>query len=195
MVWEKYALKRCSWDDFQFAVTTASLFKLDLLCKALERNFPGRLGTSWDWNEPIMRAVEVISRPTRLAPHYSDIKSNSCFQELLPCCWQGRTPRELKSCRAVEVDRVSFRGQSWRRETLQSFTSAVLGGDVTKVRNIMRTASATFFFRGEYLSGYFCEDQFSCLQVLSSPVSTAIDRNQNGFFFWTFISDWQTAIG
>ena len=181
MVWEKYALNKSSWNDFHFVVTMASLFKLDLLRKALERRFP-RLGTSWDWNEPIMRAVEVISRPTQLAPHYSDIKSNSCFQELLPCCWQGKTPQKLKS-KAVEVDRGSFCRQSWRQQTLQRFTSAVLDGDVTSIRNIMKKASANLFFRGDRLADYFCEHQFGCLQVLSSPFCIAIARNQREVFF------------
>ena len=81
MVWENYASRRSSFDDFHFAVTMASLFRSEHLCKALEKRFPW-LGTCWDLNEPIMRAVEVISRSTRLAPHYSNVGPNSCFREL-----------------------------------------------------------------------------------------------------------------
>ena len=186
MVWEKYASTRSSWDDFHFAVTVASLFKFVLLRNVLERRFSS-LGTSWDWDEPIMRAVEVISRPARMVPHYSVIEWKSSFQEVLPCCWQGRTPRE-SSTMAIVMDRRDSRGQSWRRETLQRFTSAVMAGDVTQVRNIMENGPATFFFRGDRLSDCHCdcdltEIQYSCLQVLTSPICIAIARNQREVFF------------
>ena len=86
MVWQKYASKRSSWDDFHFAVTMASLFKFELLRNALERRFPS-LGTSWDWDEPIMRAVEVISRPARMVPSVFrfriEIKLSGSFAVLL----------------------------------------------------------------------------------------------------------------
>ena len=186
MVWENYALRRSSFEDFHFAVTMASLFRFEHLCKALEKRFPWLgSGTCWDLNEPIMRAVEVISRPTRLsAPHYSYIKPKSCFRELLPCCWEGTKPHSM----AVEVDEEDFRGQNWRRETLRRFTFAVLDGDVTEVKNIMRRGSASMFFRGDRLSDYECESQykevrFSCLQVLSSPFCLAIARNQREVLF------------
>ena len=186
MVWEKYALRRSSWDDFHFAVTMASLFKFELLRNALERRFPS-LGTSWDWDEPIMRAVEIISRPARMVPNYFDIKSKSSFQEVLPCCWQGKTPRE-SSTMVIVMDRRDCRGQSWRRETLQRFTSAIMAGDVTQVRNIMENGPATFFFRGDRLSDCHCDCNFteiqsSCLQVLTSPICIAIARNQREVFF------------
>ena len=178
LVWENYTSSRSSWNDFHFAVTMASLFESELLRKAVQNKFPF-LGTSRGWDVQIFRAVEVISRPARLTPYYSKIKSDSCVGELLPCCWQGRVPR----ANAVKMDRRDFRGQRWRQETLHRFTSAVLDGDVTEVRNIMKKAPASFFFRGDRLSDYFCEyrrnpHRFSCLQVLSSPFCIAIARDQ-----------------
>ena len=177
LVWENYISSRSSWNDLHFAVTMASLFESELLRKALQRKFPF-LGTSRGWDVQIFRAVEVISRPARLTPYYSKIKSDSSVGEILPCCWQGRVPR----VDAVKMDRRDFRGQRWRQGTLHRFTSAVLDGDVTEVRNIMKKAPASFFFRGDRLAGYLCEYRsnplpFNCLQVLSSPFCIAIARN------------------
>ena len=86
------------------------------------------------------------------------------------------------------MDEEDFPGQNWRRETLRLFTFAVLDGDVTEVKHIMRRGSASLFFRGDRLSDYDCESQynevrFSCLQVLSSPFCLAIARNQREVFF------------
>ena len=178
LVWENYISSRSSWNDFHFAVTMASLVESELLRKALQRKFPF-LGTSRGWDVQIFRAVEVISRPARLAPYISKFESDSCVGELLPCCWHGKMPRAY----AVKIGRRDFRGQRWRQETLQRFTSAVLDGDVIKVRNIMKKGTATFFFRGDRLSDYFCEYRsnpypFSCHQVLSSPFCIAIARNR-----------------
>ena len=70
---------------------------------------------------------------------------------------------------------------------LKRFTSAVLAGDVAKVRKIMKTRDPSFFFRGAF--GGSCRDcrfgqrHFSCLDVLSSPFCLAIARNQIEVFF------------
>ena len=177
LVWENYISSRSSWNDLHFAVTMASLFESELLRKALQRKIPF-LGTSRDWDVQIFRAVEVVSRPARLVPYFSKIESDSCVGEILPCCWQGRVPRANE----VKIGRRDFRGQRWRQGTLHRFTSAVLDGDVTEVRNIMKKAPASFFFRGDRISGYLCEYRsnrlpFNCLQVLPSPFCIAIARN------------------
>ena len=82
-----------------FAVTMASLFEVQLLRKALERKFPC-LAASWDWDEPIMSAVEVISRPDadRFSPCPRNLVSSSVIGDhLLTSFWQEQGRRKLSN--------------------------------------------------------------------------------------------------
>ena len=190
MVWEKYEAGKSFFNEFTFAVTMASLFELELLRNALERKFPC-LATSWNWNEPIMSAVEVISRPNedRFAACPRNVVSSPIFRDLLTSFLQDGGPGRLSEKARVDK-RQNSRIQLERiTKLLKRFTSAVLAGDVAQVRKMIQNGGPNIFFRGvRNHFGFRCnncqfnQQHFSCLDVLSSPFCLAIARNQINVF-------------